>query len=230
MLYEDPHLQIGAKCDFQEAQGRVALFLGNKGDVPLQQLRLDVHAGPGVTLQGVTAAPPTLAARQQVQVLVTLACAGAFSAQSPTSVALSYSMGGSHAACTLQLPVVPTKFLVPAPAMENALFYNAWRALAGPPQKLETVLTVTPELAARGLPGWEALFASLRLHVKHGVDPNRLNIFAASSLCNPAGALCIVRLESDARNAAQFRLTVASADAALAAAVRELVMQQATAA
>ena len=80
MLYEDPHLQIGAKCDFQEAQGRVALFLGNKGDLPLQQLRLDIHAGPGVTLQGVTAAPPALAARQQVQVLVTLACAGAFPA------------------------------------------------------------------------------------------------------------------------------------------------------
>jgi hypothetical protein len=110
--------------------------------------------------------------------------------------------------------------------MENAVFYSTWQALTPPHHKLESVVQVSAELAARGLAGWQSIFESLRLHIKPGVDPNPLNIFAASVLRTAAGAavLCIVRLESAARNPAQFRLTVASADAVLAAAVRDTLM------
>lgn len=110
--------------------------------------------------------------------------------------------------------------------MENAVFYSTWQALTPPHHKLESVVQVSAELAARGLAGWQSIFESLRLHIKPGVDPNPLNIFAASVLRTAAGAavLCIVRLESAARSPAQFRLTVASADAVLAAAVRDTLM------
>jgi AP-2 complex subunit alpha len=231
LLYEDQYLQIGAKCEFRDAHGRIGLFLGNKHAQPLHNLRVELHAGPGVSVQDVSSVPATLGERQQVQVTSALTCTAAFPAgtQSLTTLSVSFHVSDTQqVAFTLPLPVVPTKFLVPAPVMEKAQFYDAWRALAGPPQKLETVLQVKPEFAAGGLASWHSLFAALRLHVKPGVDPNQLNVFAASSLCAASGAttLCIVRLESDARNAAQFRLTVASPDGVLCAAVREMVMLQ----
>jgi hypothetical protein len=221
---------VGAKCDFRDAHGRIDLYFGNKHAAPLHKLRVQLNAGPGVSLGNVTNVESTLGVRQQAQLTAAVACTAVFPAHALTSLSVSYNVtDAQQVAVTVQLPIVPTKFLVPAPAMEKAQFYDAWRALAGAPQKLETVLLAKPELAAGGLPAWQALFAGLRLHVKPGVDPNPLNIFAASSFCTAGAAprLCIVRLESDARTAAQFRLTVASPDAALAAAVRELLMQQA---
>ncbi len=229
MLRADPYLQVGVKCDFHDAQGRIVLFLGNKHSQPLHGLRLEPHAGPGVSVLSVSAIPETLAERQQVQVLCSVACTASFPVQALTSASVSYHLSeAQQVAFSLQLPVVPTKFMVPAQAMEKTQFYEAWRALAGPPQKLETVLQVKPEVAAGGLTAWRTVFASLRLHVMPGVDPNQLNIFAASSFCIASGAptLCIVRLESDARNAAQFRVTVASQDGTLSAAVRALLLQQ----
>ena len=101
----------------------------------------------------------------------------------------------------------------------------AWRALVGP-QKMEATVVAKPELAAGGLAAWQALFAGLRLALLPGVDPNPLNLFAASTLADEAGggALVIVRLESSASSASQFRLTVASPSPPLCAAVHGLVV------
>lgn len=227
VLYEDPYLQIGVKCEFADSQGRIALFLGNKHTHTLYSLRLEPRAGPGIALGDLSGAPPMLAPAQQVQLLVSASCMASFPLQSMSTLAVTYSLSASQqVAVTVQLPLLPTKFLAPAPAMENAQFYSAWQALVPPHNKLESVVQVQPELAARGLAGWQSVFETLRLHVKPGVDPNALNIFAASALRTAAGAatLCIVRLESSARNPAQFRLTVASADAVLAAAVRDALL------
>lgn len=226
LLYEDPYLQIGTKCEFRDAQARVTLFLGNKSTQPLHNLRLHVHAVPGLATSDVSPVPPLLEAQRQVQVVAMFACTAAFSPQTLPSVAVSYALAEGHVSVTLQLPLVPTKFLGAAPPMEKTQFYDAWRALGGPPQKLETVLQVAPDFAAGGLNSWHALFAALRLNVLPGIDPNPLNVFAASALCAAGAAppLCIVRLESDARNAAQFRLTVASPNGTLSNAVRDMVL------
>ena len=57
--------------------------------------------------------------------------------------------------------------------MENAVFYSTWQALTPPHHKLESVVQVSAELAARGLAGWQSIFESLRLHIKPGVDRRR---------------------------------------------------------
>ena len=227
VLYEDPYLQIGVRCEFAESQSRIALFLGNKHDHALYSLRLEPRAGPGVALGDLSGVPPILAPHQQIQLLLSASCLASFALQPQSLLEVTYSLSASQqVAVTLQLPLIPTKFLVPAPAVENAAFYQAWQALTPPHNKLESVVMAGPDLAARGLAGWQSVFETVRLHIKPGVDPNPLNIFAASLLRTSSGgaALCIVRLESSARNPAQFRLTVASADATLAAAVRDALL------
>jgi hypothetical protein len=226
-LYEDQFIHVGVKCEFLDSQARVALFLGNKHDQALYSLRLQPRAGPGVAFGDLSGVPPMLAPHQQVQLLLSASCLASFASQPQSTLAVTYSLSAAQqVAVTLQLPLVPTKFLAPAAAMENAVFYSTWQALTPPHHKLESVVQVNAELAARGLAGWQPIFESLRLHIKPGVDPNPLNIFAASVLRTAASAavLCIVRLESAARNPAQFRLTVASADAVLAAAVRDTLL------
>ena len=227
VLYEDPYLQIGVRCEFAESQSRIAFFLGNKHDHALYSLRLKPRAGPGINLGDLSGVPPMLAPRHQIQLLLSASCLAPFALQPQSLLEMTYSLSASQqVAVTLQLPLIPTKFLVPAPAVANAQFYAAWQALTPPHKKLESVVMVGPELAARGLAGWQSVFDMVRLHIKPGVDPNPLNIFAASVLRTSSGGapLCIVRLESSARNPAQFRLTVASADAVLAAAVRDALL------
>ena len=97
---------------------------------------VDVHPGQGVSLVDVSSAPATLEPGQQAQMLVTVACTGAFSLQALSSLSVSYHLSDAQrVAVTLQLPALATKFLVPAPAVENAQFNSAWRALSGPPNK-----------------------------------------------------------------------------------------------
>jgi len=220
VLYEDPYVQLGVKNEWRQNQGRITLFLGNKYTSPLASLRAEVHQVEGLRVD-LFALPALVGAGQQVTVQLAVACVAAFAA--PPSLTLAYTLADTqqHVSFRLRLPVFATKFLGPAPAMEKTAFYESWRTLAGA-QKLESILQVNASLAS--LPAWHSLLRALRLSVLPDVDPNPLNLFAASTLCAESMPLCIVRLESDARNAAQFRLTVASRDAALAAAVKACIL------
>ena len=224
VLYENPHLQLGVKCEWSGHAGRVALFLGNKHSAPLSALRAELVQVPGLRLS-MAELPSTVGERLQVSSLVSASCTAPF--PQPPSLSLSYQLSDTGAVVqfTVRLPIFATKFLSPAPTMEKARFYDAWRALVGP-QKMEATVVAKPELAAGGLAAWQALFAGLRLALLPGVDPNPLNLFAASTLADEAGggALVIVRLESSASSASQFRLTVASPSPPLCAAVHGLVV------
>lgn len=122
---------------------------------------------------------------------------------------------GQPLTLSVALPVVVTKLLLPAPVLDNARFYDAWRTLT----RVDAVLVV-----GWGLAEWPALFGALRLPVLPGVDPNPANLFTAGALLD---ALVIARLESDARNPAQFRVTVAAQDPNLANAVLAVITAQA---
>lgn len=228
VLYEDQYVQVGCKAEWKPApaSGVVTLFIGNKHPAPLEAVSVSLAAVQGLRLS-CTPAPPTLAAQEQVQVAVDLALQQPFPLNTAPTLALCYRPAGTSGgvSITARLPAVACKFLAAAPPMEKTRFYEAWRALAGPPVKLDAVLSVNAQLQAGGLKAWESLFAGLRLYVVPEVDPNPLNLFAASTLEVESGApvLCIVRLESDANSKSVYRITVASANAVLTAAVKETI-------
>ncbi len=221
VLYEDPYLQCGVKSEYRGWQGRLTLFLGNKYAAQLCSLRAELHHVDGLRLE-MSPLPALVGERQQVTVQLAAACTSVFAA--PPSLSFAYTLADTRQEVCFEvaLPIFVTKFLTPAPPLEKSRFYEAWRALTGA-QKLESILQVKPALAS--LPAWLALFAGLRLVVLPDVDPNPLNIFAASVLSTEASQpMCVVRLESDARSTSQFRLTVASPSAPLAAAVRACIL------
>jgi len=224
VLYEDAHVQLGVKAEWRSWAGRATLFLGNKHTSPLVQLRAELTQVPGLRLS-LAELPPSVGDRQQVSVQLSAACAAPF-AQSPL-LTLSYVLSDTRQEVTFtaRLAIFTTKFLVRSPPLEPAKFYEAWRALVGP-QKMEAIIRVKAELAAGGLAAWNTLLDGLRIFTLPGVDPNPLNLFAASMLSDESGGstLVITRLESDVRSSSQFRVTVASSSTALAAAVHGHVL------
>ena len=232
VVYEDAFIQVGCRTEWRPPFGVFTLFLGNKHSATLDTVRTSVVPIPGVRIVNCGSAPATLAPQQQAQLVVEVACQQPVPLQSVPTLSLSYSRGAgtSPVIVSAKLPAVLCKFLVPAPAMENRVFYETWRSLSGPPLKLESVLNVNASLEAGGLKAWEALLAGVRLHVVSGVDPNPLNIFAASTLVTENGPsmLVIVRIESDANSRAVFRATVASPNNVVAAAVRDILTMQAS--
>jgi AP-2 complex subunit alpha len=216
VLWEDNHLQIGFTGDFSQHTGRIGLFLGNKHTAPLTRLRADLHGVDGLRV-AMGALPPSVAAGQQATAQLNATCTAPF--QQPPSLTVSYTLQDTQreVSFSVTLPLFVTKFLGPAPAMEKSQFYQGWSRLTGA-QKLETAVLPGPSLASTS--AWQNLLASIRLHVLPDVDPNPANVFAASVLCSESGQpLCVVRYESG-----QQKLTVASPNPSLAAAVKACIM------
>lgn len=132
----------------------------------------------------------------------------------------------------VRLPVTVAKFLSPKAVTDPAEFFHLWRSLGGPPLKLQQVLTVKPALAHAGLPAIKALLNSLKLNAIDGLDPNPANLVTAATMGVTAAEggelVCITRLETDANNAAQFRLTVATSNQIASSCIRELVLHHLT--
>lgn len=215
VLYEDPFLQIGVKCDFRQNNGRVVLFLGNKHNFPLR-LRADLHAVEGLRVD-MGAMPQSIAEGQQATVQLSAVCVAPFPVPPGLTVAYTLQNTLQEVVFNVTLPLFATKFLAPAPSMEKSVFYQGWARLTGP-QKLEVAVQSPAFLTAEA---WHAVFAGLRLNVLPDVDPNPANVFAASVLCTDAGQpLCVVRFEGGVKHL----LTVASPSPGVAAAVKACIV------
>ena len=72
-----------------------------------------------------------LAPHQQVQLLLSASCLASFASQQQSTLAVTYSLSAAQqVAVTLQLPLVPTKFLAPAAAVRARVMDIAARCAA----------------------------------------------------------------------------------------------------
>ena len=227
LLYEDPYVQIGVKSQWQANRGRVMLYLGNKHGADLADVSVEVRSevsdassgGPGLQTR-LAPAPSSLGAKKQVQVLLELAATSAFAV--PPTLALRYAVaddGASHRVA-LETPYGCHKFLQPWPSEDPGVFFAKWRELVGKAQKVE-VVRANASLAAAGVAGVAEAMRDVRLTPKPGLDPNPKNVVAAGIVpyAQAPNTTAMVRVESDANDAAVFRVTVAADDAATAAGV-----------
>jgi AP-2 complex subunit alpha len=123
----------------------------------------------------------------------------------------------------LRLPTLMNKFLQPAPISASD-FVAHWRALVGPPTKLQDVVRGVRPMPVSDMGD---LFNSLHIGVAPGLDPNVNNIVAATTFYSQAGAtLCLVRVETDPSDRTQMRLTVASQDPNATYELKEFIKEQ----
>lgn len=220
VLYEDPYIQIGLKAEFRGHQGRVTLFLGNKHVGALSTVRAVIL--PPVHLRmHLSTVPDTIPPRAQVQCPLEI-----INLQASRDLAVldfSYSYGSVPVNVNLRLPVVLSKFLQGVP-LAPADFVSQWKALAGPPLKLQEVVRGVKPLPIFEMSG---LFNSIHITVAPGLDPNPNNIVAGTVFSSETRkTLCLVRVETDPSDRTQLRLTVASSDAVVSLELKELIKEE----
>eukprot|EP00250_Pteridium_aquilinum_P009920 c19029_g1_i1 orf=654-3710(-) len=220
VLYEDPYIQIGLKAEWRGHQGRVTLFLGNKHVGSLNNVRA-VMLPPAHLRMQLSPVPDTIPPRAQVQCpleIINLQASRDFAV-----LDFSYSYSNVPVNVNLRLPIILCKFLQGAPLSPND-FVSQWRALAGPPLKLQEVVRGVKPLPILEMSG---LFNSLHIAVASGLDPNPNNIVAGTVFMAEARkVLCLVRVETDPSDRTQLRLTVASSDAVVTFELKEFIKEQ----
>jgi AP-2 complex subunit alpha len=169
--------------------------------------------------------PSSLGAKKQVQVLLELAATSAFS--TPPTLALRYAVadtGSVHSQnVVLDTPFGCHKFTQPWQSDEPGAFFAKWRELT---QKAQKVEVARANGSVAGIGGVADALRSVRLTPHPGLDPNPKNVVAAGIVpyAQAPGTTVMVRVESDANDAAVFRVTVAADDAATAAGVLRAVV------
>jgi len=220
VIYEDPYVQIGIKSDWRGSQGRMVLFVGNKHTAALMNVRSSILPPPHLRLKAAVV-PESIPPRAQVQIPVDVACLAA--SREAAVFEFSYNTANSPVSFQLRLPAVLNKFLQVAPVSANE-FVARWRALGGPPTKLQEVVR---GVRAMPLSEMSELFISLHIGVAPGLDPNVNNIVAATTFYSgTAATLCLVRVETDPSDRTQMRLTVASEDANTTYELKEFIKEQ----
>ncbi|BBN03404.1 AP-2 complex subunit alpha [Marchantia polymorpha subsp. ruderalis] len=221
VLYEDPLIQIGIKTDWRGPHGRMFLFFGNKNAAPLTSVKAVVAAPSNLRVQ-LTTVPEIIPPRAQVQSPLDVVCIHA-SREVPV-LDFSYTSVNVPVSLKLRLPVVMNKFLQATPVSAPD-FVAKWRALAGPPTKLQEVVRGVKPLP---LPEMADLFTSLHVGVAPGLDPNPNNIVAAATFYSETGGatLCLIRVETDPADRTQVRITVATPDPTTSFEFKEFIKEQ----
>ncbi|CAA6658620.1 unnamed protein product [Spirodela intermedia] len=202
VLYEDPYIQIGVKAEWRGHHGRLVLFLGNKNTASLSSVKALILPPAHLKME-LSLVPDTIPPRAQVQ--CPLVVMNLHASRDVGALDLSYKFEATLVNVKLRLPAVLNKFLQPI-QMTAEEFFPQWKALAGPPLKLQEVVRgVKPML----LPEMADLFASLRFAVTPGLDVNPNNLVATTSFYSETthAVLCLVRVETDPTDRTQLRLT-----------------------
>jgi AP-2 complex subunit alpha len=145
VLYEDPHIQIGAKSAFNGADGKITLFIGNKSTTnPLVTFKLRVvppSSAPSAVKIETGDIPSTVGVKAQVQVPITLESLQPFTEANGLALQISFiSQPGTGHVYPLRLPVGLHLFCDPI-AMQGEDYRTRWKALAGAPKEVTAVIT-----------------------------------------------------------------------------------------
>ncbi|XP_023636452.1 AP-2 complex subunit alpha-2 isoform X4 [Capsella rubella] len=221
VLYEDPHIQIGIKAEWRGHHGRLVLFMGNKNTSPLTSVQALILPPAHLRLD-LSPVPDTIPPRAQVQ--SPLEVMNIRPSRDVAVLDFSYKFGTNLVSAKLRIPATLNKFLQPL-QLTSEEFFPQWRALSGPPLKLQEVVRGVRPLA---LPEMANLFNSFHVTICPGLDPNPNNLVASTTFYSEStGAmLCLARIETDPADRTQLRLTVGSGDPTLTFELKEFIKEQ----
>ncbi|XP_078429470.1 AP-2 complex subunit alpha-1-like [Wolffia australiana] len=220
VLYEDPNIQIGVKAEWRGHHGRLVLFLGNKNTAAINSVKALIMPPAHLKME-LSLMPETIPPRAQVQ--SPLVVMNLYASRDVGALDFSYRFETSLVNVRLRLPAVLNKFLQPV-QMTPEEFFPQWKALAGPPLKLQEVVRGVKPMTP---PEMANLFIILRFAVAQGIDMNPNNLVATTSFYSERthAVASLVRVETDPADRTQLRLTVASGDPSLTFELKELIKE-----
>ncbi|KAI8892961.1 adaptin N terminal region-domain-containing protein [Globomyces pollinis-pini] len=203
VLYEDNYMQIGIKSEYQSQLGRMAIFFGNKTNIPLINFQVTEVFGHDIKLTVLERISNVLPASTQLHQMYSIECC--IIPEDVPILEVQYQADFRNIKLELKLPIVLSKFMG-ACAITQSDFFSRWKQIGGPPKESQNV--VKPPTALN-LPNAVKILSSLNLSFLEGIDPNPDNlIFAGIFSSSTIGKVgCLARIESNQAHQL-YRVTV----------------------
>ncbi|KAK5135236.1 hypothetical protein LTR08_005486 [Meristemomyces frigidus] len=206
ILYEDVQLQVGLRSEYRAEVGCIILYFTNKSSAAIQSFTTTVDNSSPEQLKVDTKGLPdtTVHPSSQTQQMIMFEAKGIF--KSPPTVRISY-MAGSLQALTLQLPVVPHKYMDSA-VLSADDFFKRWKQIGGAPRESQKIFQGFD--LSNG--NTRRLLSGFKWGILDEVDPNKKNFVGATVLHTTSGKFgCLLRLEPNDQNK-MYRLTIRATD------------------
>ncbi|KAF2724567.1 Adaptor protein complex AP-2 alpha subunit [Polychaeton citri CBS 116435] len=210
ILYEDGQLEVGLRSEYRQEVGCLIIYFANKSTAAIQSFTttLDNSRSAAHLIPDIKSLPDTTVhAGQQTQQMITFEAKSIFN--DPPTIRISY-IAGALQAITLQLPVLPHKYM--DSAMLNADdFFKRWKQIGGAPREAQKIFQ-----GANGRVGsneeTRRVLTGMKWGILDGVDSNGRNFVAATILHTSSGKIgCLMRLEPNTANG-MYRLTIRATD------------------
>jgi AP-2 complex subunit alpha len=206
VLYENPVLQIGVKCDFHESIGRMTLFFGNRGNAPMSNVASRPYMPDSAQCLSISsqALEPNIPPEVQLQQTIQFECMAPYTTEPLLDVNITYQ--GRAVLLTLKLPVTLNKFFQPLPfAMSSEDFFAKWKQLGGPPREVRNIVQAKLDIDMAVVTQQLEQFG---LQCLDGIDPKPDNRVCAAILHTAGGQVGVLLRVEPNMDAKMFRFTL----------------------
>ncbi|KAI9090819.1 adaptin N terminal region-domain-containing protein [Phlyctochytrium arcticum] len=202
VIYEDQYIQIGLKTEYQQQQGRLAIFFGNKSTATISNLQTDLQSGGAVKItltQPIASTIPPATQYNQVYQVECLDAAGF-----PVTMNANFQIGNAPVQLNIIMPIVLSKFVTPV-ELGGPDFFSRWKQIGGPPREGQAI----GKYGNRSTEAIKNLIKALNIGVLEGIDPNPNNLVGAGifNASNLGKIGCLMRLELNVEQQ-MFRVTL----------------------
>merc|ERR1711962_1739844 len=208
VLYENEILQIGVKTECRANLARLAIFYGNKTNLPFLNFQPNVTTSPTLgmnLLLQVKQVDSTVEAGAQFQQMVNVECVSDFNEQ--PDLHLSFYYNGVMHNVDIRLPITVNKFIEPT-EMNGEAFFSRWKNLSMPAQESQKIFKA--EFPMENVEATKTKLIGYGFQLLEGIDPNPDNFVCAGIIHTRSVQIgVLLRLEPN-KQAEMYRLTTRS--------------------
>jgi len=208
VLFENSYIQIGVKTECRSNLARLALFFGNKTNLPFLSFQSHVTCSPELATQimlQVKDVDSTIEAGAQFQQMVNVECVTDFYQQ--PDLAITFQYNGELQTVNAKLPMSVNKFIEPA-EMNAEAFFTRWKNLSLPQQEAQKIFKAA--FPMENTTAAKTKLIGYGFQLLENIDPNPENYVCAGIIHTRTLQIgVLLRLEPN-NQAQMYRLTVRS--------------------
>jgi len=221
VLFENSLIQIGVKTECRSNLARLALFFGNKTNLPFLSFQSHITSSTELSkhiLLQVKDVDSTIEAGAQFQQMVNIECVTDFYDQ--PDMACTYTYNGETQTVNAKLPVSVNKFMEPA-EMNAEAFFTRWKNLSLPTQEAQKIFKAV--FPMENTTAAKTKLIGYGFQLLENIDPNPEN-YVCAGIIHTRGLQIGVLLRLEPNNQAQmYRLTVRSSKDAVSQSIVDVL-------
>ena len=203
-LYQDTQVHVGMRSEYRGSMGCLILYFNNRTAAPMGSFTttFDTQTPKKLGINTKNLPESTIHAGEQKSQTIMFEAKELF--PEPPTVRVSY-LAGSLQGVTLQLPVVPHKYMEPT-KLSGDDFFKRWKQIGGAPREAQSIFGLSSKSRTMSTDFTLRTVEHFKWGVLRGVDPNEKNIVGACVLhTTDEGKFgCLLRLEPNYETKVRF--------------------------